>query len=263
MMVAILAVTSLTAAQKQILTMGVMEGAATGVMRSEMQPIMNHLATSRDLGFQLKVFPDHDSLYAAFRAGKVDLAFLGPVKYVEAHDEIGAYPLVAEGEKTRAYIVVPLASSIKSPAELKGKSFAFGYSDSTTTYLIPLLLLSKHGVKREDVKGTFVGHRPQELIDQMLAGKFAACPASQYVLEKNRSRVRVIEQSDTFAGPLIAVRKDFDPKYAAEIRDLLLQYKATAETRTQHFGNGVLAVTDADYNRIRFLCKVLFNKTYH
>lgn len=258
-----LAAASLFAAPKTVMTLGVTEGAATGAMGNEMKPLIDHLGTSTMLDVQLRVFPNHDVLYQALKSGKVDLAFLGAVKYVEAHDEIGAIPLVAEGEKVRSYIVVPPASPIQSPADLKGKSFAFGYPDSTTTYLIPLLLLSKHGLKREDVKGTFLGHQPQELVDQMLAGKFAACPVSQYMLDKNKGRVRVIEQSDLFAGPPIVARKDLDPAKAAEIRQLFLGYKPSGDARSEHFGNGVISVTDADYNRIRFLCKVLFNKTYH
>jgi phosphonate transport system substrate-binding protein len=254
---------TLPAAAKTIVTLGVTEGAATGAMGNEMKPVMAHLGTSKTLDFQLKVFPNHDALYTALKAGKVDLAFLGAVKYVEAHDEIGAIPLFAEGEKVRSYLVVPPNSSIKTPEELKGKSIAFGYPDSTTTHLIPLLLLSKHGIKETDIKSAFLGHQPQVLVDQMLAGKFAACPVSQYMLEKNKTRVRIIEQSDLFSGPPIVARKDFDPKKAAEVLALFLSYKATGEARGDHFGNGVTVVTDTDYNRIRFLCKVLFNKTYH
>lgn len=49
---------------------------------------------------------------------------------------------------------------------------------------------------------------------------------------------------------------------AETVRALFVSYKPSAANESKHFGHGALAVTDADYNRIRFLCKVLFNKMY-
>jgi phosphonate transport system substrate-binding protein len=250
-------------AAKRAVSLGVIDGSANGGAVSEMRAMMAHLATSPAYDVTLKVFPNHDSLYAALKDGKIDLALLGPVKYVEAHDEIGAIPIVAEGEKVRSYIVVPAKSPIRTAEELKGKTFAFGYPDSTTTHLIPLLLLSKHGVKKDDIKATFVGHQQQLLVDETLAGKYAACPVSQYILDKNKQKLRVIETSDAFSGPPVVVRKELDTKVVSDLRTLFLSYKPSGDGLTQRFGTGATPVTDADYNRIRFLCKVLFNKTYH
>jgi phosphonate transport system substrate-binding protein len=260
------AVTMLAAsaqAARHPLTLGVIDGTTEKTMVAEMQPVLSHLQSSPTVDVRLQTFPSHDAIYAALKAGKIDLAFLGAVKYVEAHEEIGAIPLVAEGQKVRSYIVVPAGSPIKSPAELKGKTFGFGYPDSTTTHLIPLLLLSKHGVRKEDVQGTFVGNWPQKIIDELLAGKFAAAPASEYTFNKNRSKLRAIETSEPFAGPPIVARKGLDAKTTEHVRGLFLSYKPAAADRSAHFGSGVTAVTDEDYNRIRFLCKVLFGKTYH
>lgn len=244
------------------LILGVTEGATRGFMANEMAPVLAQLNSSSTYEFSLKVFSTHDDLYSALRSGAVDLAFLGAMKYVEAHSEIGAIPIVAEGPAVRSMFVVAPGSPFKSVADLKGKRIAFGYADSTTTYLIPSLILSKYGIHKDDMKSTFVGHHPQELVDQMLAGKFDACPVSDYIYEKNKEKVRVLETSDDYAGPPIVVKKDFDPKAIDGIRALFLAYRPTAANESKHFGHGAIAVTDNDYNRIRFLCKVLFNKMY-
>lgn len=250
-------------AAARVVTFAVVEGSTPGATSSEFQPLMQHLASaSRTINIELKTFPTNDAVFAAFKAKKVDLALLGAVKYVEAHNEMSVMPIVAEGEKLRSYIV-PAASPIKTVEQLKGKWFAFGYPDSTTTHLMPLLLLSKHGLHKEDVQSRFIGHQPQELIDQMLAGKFAAAPAAEHVYGQNKTKVRAIEQSDPIPGPPVVAQGDFDPKLAAEIRQMFVSYKATGDAVKRRFGSGATAVTDADYNRIRFLCKVLFNKTYH
>lgn len=251
-----------TAMAKQTVILGVNEGATAGQIAREMAPVLAHLNTSPQIAVDLKVFPNHDLLVQALQEKKVDLAFLGAVKYVEAHAELGAIPLVQEGTAVRSFIAVPPSSPIQSVEALKGKRFAFGYEDSTTTHLIPVLLLSKHGVKEHDLKVTYAGHQPQKTIDEMLAGRFDACAVSDFFYARNKSRLRVLEESDDFAGPPIVARKDLPQPIQDEVRRMFLSYKAPAGAVAFHFGHGATPVTDADYNRIRFLLKVVFNKMY-
>ncbi len=246
----------------QSLTFGVNEGAVAGQSAREFAPVVAHLNTSPAIKVELKVFPSNDALYEALKQGKVDVVFLGAVKYVQAHHEFAAIPLVAEGKSTRSSIAVPARSPIKTVEELKGKRFAFGYKDSTGTYLIPLLLLSKHGLKESDVQGSFAGHQPQKIVDAMLSGSYDACAIADYVYARNQSKVRLLDTSDPFAGSAVVARNTLDPSTQAELRALFVSYKAAPDVAALRFGAGATAVTDADYNRIRFLCKVLFDKMY-
>jgi phosphonate transport system substrate-binding protein len=253
----------LPAFAKETIVLGLNEGAVPGQIAREMGPVVTHLNSSPEIAVDVKVFPNHDLLVQALKDHKVDLAFLGAVKYVEVHQELGAIPLVQEGTAVRSFIAVPPNSPVKTVEDLKGKRFAFGYEDSTTTHLIPVLLLSKHGVKEKDVKATFAGHQPQKTIDEMLAGQFDAAAVSDFFYARNKSRLRVIEESDEFAGPPIVARKDLPQPVQNEVKRLFLSYKAPADAVSYHFGHGATAVNDADYNRIRFLLKVVFDKTYH
>lgn len=248
---------------KDTVILGLNEGAAAGQIAREFAPVVAHLNTSPDIHLELKVFPNHDVLVRALRDKTVDIAFLGAVKYAETHAELGSVPLVEEGTATRSFIAVPVSSPIRTVEELKGKRIAFGYEDSTTTHLIPVLLLSKHGLKEKDLKVTFAGHQPQKFIDDMLAGKYDACAISDFFLARNKPKVRVLDGSDEFAGPPIVARPGLSPKVQNEVKQLFLSYKAPAEAETFHFGKGATPVTDADYNRIRFLLKVVFDKTFH
>ncbi len=248
---------------KTPLKLGVTEGASKGVMAAEMAPVMKHLNTSAEYAFELKVFPTQDDLSRALRAGEVHLALIGALKYVDAHQQIGAVPIVSEGATGRSVILVPRNSPFQSVEQLKGKRFAFGYPDSTMTYLIPMLILSKYGIHKGDIQSTFVGHHAQDLIDQMLAGKFDACAVSEYIFDKNKAKVRILEASDRFPGPAIVSRGDLQQATAAAIRDLFVKYKAAQADENRRFGRGAVPTADADYNRIRFLAKVLLDKTYH
>jgi len=126
-----------------------------------------------------------------------------------------------------------------------------------------VLLLSKHGIKEKDLKVIFAGHQPQKTVDEMLEGKFDACAVSDFFYARNKAKLRTLEESDEYAGPPIVARKDVPKAVQDEVRRLFLSYKAPADAVQYHFGHGATAVTDADYNRIRFLLKVVFDKTYH
>ena len=233
-----------------------------GYSGRDVAAVVKHLNSSGKLAVQVRELDHDDALYEALREGKVDIAFLGAVRYVQAHHEFGAVPVVADGKASRAVITVPPASKLASVKDLKGKRVAFGYENSTTTYLIPLLLLSKHGMQESDVKGSFAGHMPQLLVDRMLAGEFDACAVSETTLAANKAKLKVLERSEPFAGPPLVARKAVSAAAIAEIRRLMATYKAPAGSPNQRFFDGAVAVNDADYNRIRFLCKVVLKKSY-
>jgi phosphonate transport system substrate-binding protein len=250
------------ASARQTLVLGVNGGASPATMLDEMAAVIRHVNTSPNIRIEMKSYPSHDALYAGLKKNEVDLAFLGAVKYVQAHFELGAEPLVSEGGLIRSAIVVAPGSKARTVADLRGRRFAFGYQDSTTTHLIPALLLSKSGIKDGDVKATFAGHDPHEIVEAMLKGEYDACALSDYMMGQYGSRVRVVEWSDQFPGPPIVARKGLGTAVQTEVRRMFVSYKASPDARKQHFGTGAIATTDESFNKIRFLCKVLFKKTY-
>ncbi len=171
--------------------------------------IIAHLQSSTAFEFEISSYPTYEETYAALKSKKIDLALIGAVLYVEAHHEIGAVPIVAEGSAVRSMIVVRKESPIKSAKELKGKSFAFGYDGSTSTHLIPLLLLSKNLVKQADLgKSQFVGADQDKLIGKVISGEFDAGGVVENVFEKYKDKVRILEQSDPFPGGPLVARKE-------------------------------------------------------
>ena len=249
-------------AARDAVIFGVNAGALPGQMEREMAGVVAQLQSSPSIDVKLVVYPNHDALSAALRQNKVDLAFLGAVKYVEAHYDFGAVPIVAECCNVRTFIAVTPDSSFQTVEQLKGKRFGFGYEDSTTTHLIPVLMLSRHGLKQKDVEAQFLGHQPVKTVEALLAKKVDAIAVSDFVYDQYQGRIRVIDKSDEFPGPPIAARKGLNPTIAAEVRRLMVAYKPKDKASSQHFAKGAVAVTDNDYNRIRFLCKVLFDKMY-
>src|SRR5512142_2402398 len=73
-----------------------------GVSGRPVDAVVKHLSTSSDIAVQIKPLPSDEALYDALRKGEIDLAFMGAVRYVQAHHEFGAMPLVADGKAARS-----------------------------------------------------------------------------------------------------------------------------------------------------------------
>lgn len=236
----------------------------TGKSRAEVDKtfagLLAHLNASPDFEFEISTFQTYEASYAALKAKKVDVVLIGAVLYVEAHHEIGAVPIVAEGSANRSMIVVRKGSPIKSAKELKGKSFAFGYEGSTSTHLIPLLLLSKNLVKQSELgKTAFVGADQDKLIARVVAGEFDAGGVVESVYDRFKDKVRAIETSDPFPGGPLVARKEMPAATVEALRKLFTSYKPVPGER---FVKGATAVKDTDFNQVRFLCKVVLGKTF-
>jgi phosphonate transport system substrate-binding protein len=246
------------------LIFGVAEGKTPGAALQEHEGLLAQLNSSPNLKFTLKTFANYDALYDAMKAKKVDVILIGPVKYVQAHSEIGAVAVASEQPKLQqAMVIVARDSKIQKITDLKGKRFAFGYDGSTSTHLMPLLLLSKYQMAATDLgKTAFLGPQQEKIVEAILSKEFDAGAVTTSVYLENKNRVRLLEASEPFPNGTIVVPKETDAKTIAEMRQLLVNYHPAGAALKQRFGLGAAAVTDADYNKIRFLCKVLFHKSY-
>ena len=259
----LLAAASVATAAPRTVTLATADGSSPGLAAKELAGILTHLNSSPDLKVVLKTYPSYDATYAAFKKGDADLMLVGAVKYVQAHSEIGAVPIVIEEPRWQeSVIVVPHASTLKSVADLKGKRFAFGYEDSATTHLLPLLLLSKYHLTAADLgKAAFLGNDQTKIVDAVAAGTYDAGAVATVVYTANKDRVRALETSERIPGGTVVAHKELDPKLRERITSQFISYKPAAEAHLR-FPRGAAAASDADYNKVRFLCKVLFKKTY-
>ena len=90
----------------------------------------------------------YKDLVDAFAEGKIDIALFGGVTFLEASGRTPTAPLVMRRQDTRfrSYFITRTGSKAKSLEGLKGMRFAFGASDSTSGYLMPLYYLKEMGI---------------------------------------------------------------------------------------------------------------------
>jgi phosphonate transport system substrate-binding protein len=248
-------------AAKQVLRIAVAEGKGQQTAAQSFAPFFKQMNASPNYSFQMVVFEDSEKQYEALKDGKVELAFLGPATYVKAHYEFKAQPLVAEAGDLRSMIVVKKSSPITKVEQLRGKDIALGYEGSTTTHLLPMLLFSKHYLKKEDLgKLMFIGDQTKKILDAVLDGTAAAGGVSENLYAAHKNELRVLETSEALPGAAIVASPKVSAKTAQELRALFVKY--VPSPTAQRFTKGAVAVTDEKYNRVRFLCKVVLGHMY-
>ncbi len=248
-------------AARQTIRIAVSEGKGKQTAAESFGPFLEQMNASSTYAFEMVVFDHGDAQYEALKAGKVDLAFLGPVTYVKARYEFKAQPIVAESGDLRSMLVVSKRSPIKTVEELRGKTLALGYESSTTTHLLPMLLLSKHQMKSSDLgRVIFVGDQTKKIVEAVLDGTAAAGGISDILYEVHKNELRVLDTSESLPGATMVAGPKVPAKTVQELQALFVQYKPVAGT--PRFPEGAVAVTDATYNRVRFLCRVVLGRMY-
>ncbi len=117
----------------------------------------------RQLGVPVKGFVtlDYGSSVEAMRNSKADLAFVDPLAFMMAHEQMGARPLLVEiyssGKPTyHSCIWVRKASGFKQPADLRGKSIAFADQVDMSGHLMPRDVFVRAGLlSAKRIEGEF------------------------------------------------------------------------------------------------------------
>ncbi|MCB1888785.1 MAG: putative selenate ABC transporter substrate-binding protein [Rhodocyclaceae bacterium] len=118
-------------------------------LQRKFKPLGAYLASK--LGMEVRFVPvtDYAAVVEALASDKVDLAWLGGFTFVQAHIRTGgtAVPLVQREEDahfTSRFITA--RGDVKTLADLKGVTFAFGSPSSTSGHLMPRHFLAEAGI---------------------------------------------------------------------------------------------------------------------
>ena len=134
----------------------------------------------KKLGRQVKLYTvdTWEGLAKSLAAGETDIALMGPWGYVLANHVAGAQAvstILYDGKPEYfAIMITHPKSSIKSIADLKGKTFAFGDKGSTSGYLIPNYHFQKNGIEVNKFLGKVINTKHQAIELQVTRGELDA-----------------------------------------------------------------------------------------
>jgi phosphonate transport system substrate-binding protein len=193
----------------------------------------------KELGVPVQFVPvtDYAAVVEALAAKKLDMAWLGGFTYVQAklRTNGAVVPLVqrAEDEKfTSRFITAD--PNIKSLADLKGKTFAFGSASSTSGHLMPRYFLLKAGINPEkDLKTVAFSGAHDATAAFVAAGKVEAGVLNTSVWDKlvetkkvDTSKVHVFATTPPYFDYNWTVRGDLPADLQNKIRAAFLKLDA-------------------------------------
>ncbi len=156
------------------------------------RPLANYLAARLNRPVELRTVDSWEGLAKSLANGETDLALMGPWGYVLANHQAGTQAIATilyDGKPEYfAIMITHPDSGIDKPADLKGRSFAFGDKGSTSGYLIPLHYLMTQGITPESYFAKVVHTSHQAIETQVTQGVLDA--GADY----NRNRTAMIEQ---------------------------------------------------------------------
>jgi phosphonate transport system substrate-binding protein len=251
-------------------TLGVVGFYNPRLMYLKYQPLVDYLADATGWPWELQVSLDYEQTAQSLCSGKLDLAYLGPFTYVRAHESCGAIPVVRLATRGladyRSVILVRDESRYQGLADLRGAMFAFGSPLSTSSHMIPRLMLIEAGlVPGRDIVCRYYGHHDQAA-RAVLLGEADACGVRDIVGDRFVGRgLRVLESSRAIPNFPLVVAPTLQASERRKLVSVLVErpeqdpaVRGLMESWDEEIAGGFAPVSDADYDIVRQLARKVF-----
>lgn len=230
------------------------------IVAAQWKPLLDQLGKTLGRPVRIDYSDNYATILEKFRAGKLDLAYLGPLPYVALKEQFpAATPIVHFNEKdglpTYTCAIVALDESRLALKDLRGKRIALTQPLSTCGYMTTDGLLRRAGSDLEKNRYRYLDKHDSVAVavarGDYEAGGLKTAIARKYL----HLGLRIIVESPPLpAFALIANSQRVPASRQAEIRDMLL--RADPGQRSgwgENLRNGVTPASDRDYEPVRKL----------
>jgi phosphonate transport system substrate-binding protein len=236
------------------------------IVQEQFQGLADYLEEAAGVEIEWVRFTDNASIVAAFCAGRVDLAYLGPVPYVIlSRDCPQARPLAcvrdADGAAAYTCSLVVFGDSGLTLEGLKGVSFGLTQPYSTCGYLASSEMLATVGLTldRDGNRFSYAGNHSEAALG-VARGKYDVAGIKTSIAARySHLNLNVIATSPPYPGfSLVANAATLDPGTLDRLQQALLRldpatYPDLVE-RTKTWGdpvrNGTVPTEQCDYSRV-------------
>lgn len=224
----------LLAHAEDVLRVSAIPDEAPTELQRKFAPLGAYLEAETGMKVSFVPVTDYAAVVEALATRKIDMAWLGGFTFVQAKIRTNgtAVPLVQRAEDAKfTSRFITASDSIKSFADLKGKTFAFGAPSSTSGHLMPRYFLGQEGISPDkDFKSTAFSGAHDATVAFVQAGKVDAGVLNASVWDKlveqkkvDTTKVRVFATTPPYFDYNWTVRGDLDPKIQAKLAQAFLK----------------------------------------
>jgi phosphonate transport system substrate-binding protein len=176
------------------------DAGATQVSVEQKAPLKRYLEQQLGMPVTLVIPTSYNATVEGLGNGSLDVAYLGGLTYVKAHERYGAIPLAQRDvdQQFHSLLVTRPQTGIASLQDLKGKTFCFGDINSTSGHLFPYLAMQKAGISVDkDLKSFRYTGSHAATLQAVAAGICDAGSLDETVYHSMISDRQNISQSDS------------------------------------------------------------------
>ena len=227
------AVSGAAQAQQNVLKVSAIPDEAPTELQRKFEPLGKYL--EKQIGMKVEFIPvtDYAAVVESLASRRLDMAWLGGFTFVQTKLRTNgtAIPIVQRQEDaTFISRFITAQPDIKSLADLKGKTFAFGSPSSTSGHLMPRYFLLQAGIDPEkDFKSIAFSGAHDATAAFVASGKVDAGVLNASVWDKlveekrvDTSKVRVFATTPPYFDYNWTVRGDLDPALVKKLTDAFL-----------------------------------------
>lgn len=205
-------------------------GTESGTL-ADYRPVFDAVGRNMGIDFDLKVAQSYGAVVEAMCNGTADVAFVGPVTYLQARER-GCADLLAVAVKDGqsvyyAGLFARKDSPVSALADLRGRSVAFGDINSTSSFVFPVAMLLRAGLDPvKDLGAIRLTGSHANSLAALLEGRVDAAALSFDSYEKavregvpGAQDVRVIARSEAIPYPPLVMNSRLSDELKRKLRD--------------------------------------------
>ena len=231
------------------------------------QPLMSSLSKAIGRPIEYAVYTSPEEQLRAVRDGQLHITGLNTGAVPLAVNQAGFVPVAALANDTgspfyETQILTPVASSIRSAADIKGRSLVLTDPSSNSGFKAPLVHLSKNLnlLPERDYLVRYSGGQDQS-VEFIAAGKlddspdFAVAVASDFLTRAisrgtvSKDQFRVIDTLGKFPPATFGYAHNLKPELAAKIVEALASLKFTGATAEEFAPSGQVGLAPVQYKQ--------------
>jgi len=232
--VGLFCVAAATASAQGTLKISAIPDEAPTELQRKFVPLGKYLEQQTGMKVEFIAVTDYAAVVESLATGRIDMAWLGGFTFVQASKRTNgaAIPIVQREEDTRfTSKFVTSNPQIKTLADLKGKTFAFGSPASTSGHLMPRYFLIQAGIEPDrDLKNVAFSGAHDATVAFVQSGKVDAGVLNASVYDKlveqkkiDPDKVRVFAVTPPYYDYNWTVRGGMDPALVKRLTEAFLK----------------------------------------